>query len=351
MARRRLLSRSILSAILHSPPRSAQALLPAAASLAVAAPECTSTLSRARSEWPSGTQLAHYAKQAGKGKGKGKGAAAASAEQADEEPAVEFSLEEPAAAMQHTIERFQHELSGVRTGRANPGLIESLVVDFQGDRMPLKACGAVIVRGSQTLAVAVYDPSMAPDVIKAIKASPLSLNPQSVGGEVLVQVPKMSKDTIEKMVKLVHMEAEAAKVGGSQGSRSACRRRCWAAVPGGRVGSGGAREGLAHAVAPGWGVGGWVCGGGGGWHVGEQCRAGAHTAPHPPPAAAAAGLAGQHPARSAEGHRCGQEGVQQQRRAQGGGEECTGPDRQVHRRGGAAKIDQGQGAERARELS
>jgi ribosome recycling factor len=395
---RRLLSRHLLSACLQSGPAPSPAAL---AALAIAAPiECgtSATLLPRAWEHPSSTvQLARYAKHAGKGKGKG--AAAAEQDEQQQQPAVEFSLDEPSAAMQHTIERFQHELAGVRTGRANPGLIESIVVDFQGDRMPLKACGTVTVRGSQTLAVAVYDPAMVRDVVKAIKGSPLSLNPQSEGGEILVQVPRMSKDTIEKMVKLVHMEAEAAKV------RARAERGAWRLGPGGwglapagaralLAGAQGQRPGALHQQPGARGArhGSWD-----GKHscskmrvpapVGSRHRLSARRslaacppaclpcpaaprpgagraprsprgplsrAPHmlPPPRhrARLATPAGQHPARAAEGDRRGQEGVQQHRRAQGCGEEGAGAHRQAHCRGGAAQGDQGQGAAGAREL-
>jgi hypothetical protein len=59
--------------------------------------------------------------------------------------------------MQHAIEHLQHELAGVRTGRANPGLIENISVDANGEHMPVKACGTVTVRNPQLLAITLYD--------------------------------------------------------------------------------------------------------------------------------------------------------------------------------------------------
>ncbi len=59
--------------------------------------------------------------------------------------------------MQQGIEHFQKELSGVRTGRANPGLLENIMVEAAGDKLPIRACGTVTVRNPQTLAVSVYD--------------------------------------------------------------------------------------------------------------------------------------------------------------------------------------------------
>lgn len=62
--------------------------------------------------------------------------------------------------MQQAIEHFIHELAGVRTGRANPGLIENIIVDAHGDNTPVKACGHVIVRNPQLLAVQLFNPEV-----------------------------------------------------------------------------------------------------------------------------------------------------------------------------------------------
>jgi hypothetical protein len=64
--------------------------------------------------------------------------------------------------MAAAVEHLQHELAGVRTGRANPGLLENIPVDAHGERVPLKAVGAVLVRNAQTLAVSVYDATVRP---------------------------------------------------------------------------------------------------------------------------------------------------------------------------------------------
>jgi ribosome recycling factor len=62
--------------------------------------------------------------------------------------------------MEQALEHLSHELSGVRTGRANPGLLENITVHISGSSLPLKAVGAVTVRSSQLLAVSVYSPEV-----------------------------------------------------------------------------------------------------------------------------------------------------------------------------------------------
>jgi hypothetical protein len=59
--------------------------------------------------------------------------------------------------MAASVDHLQHQLAGVRTGRANPGLLESIPVEAYGEKLPLKACGTVTVRSPQMLAVSVFD--------------------------------------------------------------------------------------------------------------------------------------------------------------------------------------------------
>lgn len=66
--------------------------------------------------------------------------------------------------MQQAVEHLQQELAGVRTGRAHPGLLENLLVDVEGDHIPIKACGSVTVRNPQLLAVVLFDGSVSTDL-------------------------------------------------------------------------------------------------------------------------------------------------------------------------------------------
>lgn len=66
----------------------------------------------------------------------------------------------PHRLMTQAVEHLRHELAGVRTGRANPGLLENITVNIAGSSLPLKACGAVTVRNPQLLAVSVYSPEV-----------------------------------------------------------------------------------------------------------------------------------------------------------------------------------------------
>lgn len=114
--------------------------------------------------------------------------------------------------MEQCVEHFYHELTGIRTGRASPSLLESIQVAAYGERTGLSHVATVTARGPRVLAVAVYDSNLAPAVVQAIRDSPLGLNPSHEGTDIVVPVPEMSEDTRTAMVRLAHQEAEGARV-------------------------------------------------------------------------------------------------------------------------------------------
>jgi ribosome recycling factor len=124
----------------------------------------------------------------------------------------QFDLEQYQGMMSKTIEHFQHELANIRMGRATPGMLDHLKVEAYGEKLPMKAVGTVSVKTPQLLAVTVFDTTLAGSVASCISSSPLALNPQVDGQEVLVPIPPPTHETIEAMKKLCKSEAEAAKV-------------------------------------------------------------------------------------------------------------------------------------------
>jgi len=114
--------------------------------------------------------------------------------------------------MQKVIDHLQEELKAVRTGRANPAMLDFLRIDIHGDHLPLKALGAVTARGPQTLGISLFDPATVDIVCKAITESPLGLNPKVAGQDVLVSIPEPTAETRQAMAKMCKMEGEGARV-------------------------------------------------------------------------------------------------------------------------------------------
>jgi ribosome recycling factor len=97
--------------------------------------------------------------------------------------------------MQQAVERCHHELTAVRTGRASPGLLDSVTVDAYGDKASLQHVATATMRGPRTIGVTVFDKGLTASVVEAIRASPLQLTPRQEGGDILVPVPECAPAT------------------------------------------------------------------------------------------------------------------------------------------------------------
>lgn len=103
-------------------------------------------------------------------------------------------------------------LSGIRTGRANPGLVESVRVEAYGSQTPLKQLASISTPEPQQIVVRPYDPTIIKDIEKAIAAGELGLNPQNDGRIIRINVPPLSTEVRRKMVARVKDLAEETKV-------------------------------------------------------------------------------------------------------------------------------------------
>lgn len=123
-----------------------------------------------------------------------------------------FSLEELKTRMQKSIASLREELSGLRTGRASASLLEPVVVEAYGSRMPLNQVATVTVPEPRMLSVQVWDRSMANAVEKAIRESGLGLNPMGEGAVIRVPLPELNEQRRKELVKVAHNYAEQARV-------------------------------------------------------------------------------------------------------------------------------------------
>jgi ribosome recycling factor len=114
--------------------------------------------------------------------------------------------------MEKAIGVLKQALAGIRTGRANPGLVDSLRVEVYGSSCPIKQVAAVGAPEPNQIVIRPYDPGTLKDIEKAIQASDLGLNPQNDGRMIRLNVPPLSGDTRRKMVGRIHELCEEAKV-------------------------------------------------------------------------------------------------------------------------------------------
>ena len=116
------------------------------------------------------------------------------------------------ARMQKSIESLQTAFAKIRTGRAHPGILDSIMVPYYGTDTPLRQVANVTVEDSRTLALTVFDKSMIQAVEKAIMVSDLGLNPATSGATIRVPMPVLTEETRKNYTRQARQEAEGARV-------------------------------------------------------------------------------------------------------------------------------------------
>jgi ribosome recycling factor len=111
-----------------------------------------------------------------------------------------------------TLDNVKSKFVSIRTGRANPDLLSSVVVQYYGATVPLQQLGSVSVSDGNTLVVNVFDAGAISSVEKAIMSSDLGLNPQTDGAIIRLRLPDLTEDRRNELVKYVKKLSEEAKV-------------------------------------------------------------------------------------------------------------------------------------------
>ncbi len=114
--------------------------------------------------------------------------------------------------MDQSIAAFQNNLTKIRTGRANPALLDSVHVDYYGAMVPIGQVANVSLLDSRTVSVQPWEKGMGAKIEKAIRDSDLGLNPSSMGDLIRVPMPAMSEERRKELTKLVRHEGESAKI-------------------------------------------------------------------------------------------------------------------------------------------
>lgn len=114
--------------------------------------------------------------------------------------------------MQQSIEALKASLSRVRTGRANPQLLDTIHVDYYGSMLPLSQVANLSLLDARTIGVAPWEKGMGAKIEKAIRESDLGLNPASQGDLIRVPMPPMTEERRKELTKVVRSEGENAKI-------------------------------------------------------------------------------------------------------------------------------------------
>src|SRR6476646_10590296 len=125
---------------------------------------------------------------------------------------VEEILLDAEERMEKALGKLKQDLTGIRTGRANPGMVDSLRVEAYGSPVPIKQIASVSAPEPQQLVIRPFDPGTIKDIEKGIIASDLGLAPQSDGKVIRLNIPPLSGEVRRKMVARIKELAEETKV-------------------------------------------------------------------------------------------------------------------------------------------
>jgi ribosome recycling factor len=114
--------------------------------------------------------------------------------------------------MNKSIEAFKGELQKIRTGRAHPGILDQVQVDYYGSMMPISQVANVSLLDARTISVQPFEKGMGPKIEKAIRESDLGLNPSSQGDLLRVPMPALSEERRRDLTKVVRNAGEDAKI-------------------------------------------------------------------------------------------------------------------------------------------
>ena len=125
---------------------------------------------------------------------------------------IKETLDDLQVSIGKSTEALKRELAKVRTGRANPDLLDSVRVDYYGSPTPLKQVASISVPEARMLLVKVFDRTVMGDVEKAIMSAPLGLNPSNDGEVIRIPLPPLTEERRKDLTKVARAKGEDAKV-------------------------------------------------------------------------------------------------------------------------------------------
>lgn len=138
---------------------------------------------------------------------------------------TEQLLQEVRAKLAAATEHFRQETGKIRTGRAHPSMLDGIMVEAYGQRMPLKAAASITTPEPQLLQVSPFDPNNLKAVSEAISNDEsLGLNPADDGRVVRIQIPPLTEETRQQMVKVLHQKLEESLIAARNARHEALRQ-------------------------------------------------------------------------------------------------------------------------------
>ena len=120
--------------------------------------------------------------------------------------------EETSQRMSKSIDSLKSQFNKIRTGRANPSILESVTVDYYGTPTPINQTSNISVEEARTLAISPFSKDLLPEIERAIIASDLGINPSTSGDIIRLTMPILTEETREDYIKQARVETENARV-------------------------------------------------------------------------------------------------------------------------------------------
>ena len=120
--------------------------------------------------------------------------------------------DETTERMQKCIDSLSNQFNKIRTGRANPSILDSVKVDYYGNQTPINQTANISVEENRTLVISPWDKTLMPEIEKAIISSDLGLNPSSSGDLIRITMPALTEETRQDYIKQARTEAENARI-------------------------------------------------------------------------------------------------------------------------------------------
>ena len=125
---------------------------------------------------------------------------------------VQMFLDDAAEQMNKAIDHLTIALSKIRAGKATPGMLDSIRVDYYGQQSPLNQVSSVTTPDAHTIFIKPWEKNLIQEIEKAIRNSDLGFNPQNDGEQVIINVPALTEERRRELVKQVKHEGEQTKI-------------------------------------------------------------------------------------------------------------------------------------------
>tara|TARA_Y100000996_G_C22500811_1_gene634354 strand:- start:415 stop:972 length:558 start_codon:yes stop_codon:yes gene_type:complete len=125
---------------------------------------------------------------------------------------LEEIKQETLERMEKSISSLESSLQKIRTGRANPSLLDAIQIDYYGNMTPLSQVSNISVQDAKTLLISPWEKNLVPDIEKAIQSSDLGINPATSGDVIRVILPDLTEETRRDLIKVAKSEVENSKI-------------------------------------------------------------------------------------------------------------------------------------------